>query len=277
MRISGYVTVGIAALVVAGCGSGGGSTSTSPPTSTSASTARAATVAVPAAPTGARAAIAAAAAKAKTRKTARVTVSGTTSVAGHEVPIHGRGVTTLGSPGRAEVTSTTAGHTVSVRVIGQDLYLSLGSGRLPNGKRWLHQRVPIPGANDPASSLRLIAQTVDPHVVGHEDVDGKPATRYRITIDFARLAKDPDPGTRAAAKAALAGGVAKRLPADLWIGDDGLPVREKYTMTLRPKGLPGPVRTTNDLRITDYGVPVHVTAPPKSEVTEASSLGQQPS
>lgn len=275
MRISGYVTVGIAALVVAGCGSGGGSTSTPP--STSPPSDPGTTAAVPTAPTGARAAIAAAAAKAKTRRTARVTVSGTTSVAGHEVPIHGTGVTTLGTPGRAEVTSTTAGHTVSVRVIGQDLYLSLGSGQLPDGKRWLHQRVPIPGANDPASSLRLLAQTIDPHVVGHEDVDGAPATHYRITIDFARLAKDPDPGTRAAAKAALAGGVAKRLPADLWIGEDGLPAREKYTMTLRPKGVPGPVRSTNDLRITDYGVPVHVTAPPKSEVTEASSLGQQPS
>jgi hypothetical protein len=91
-------------------------------------------------------------------------------------------------------------------------------------------------------------------VVGPEQVAGADATRYRLTVDVTRL-PDTLPGREALLTAGL-----MSLPVDLWVDDQGRPV--KVTENLSVQG------QTVDTVVTigNFDAPVTVTAPPADQV-----------
>jgi hypothetical protein len=93
-------------------------------------------------------------------------------------------------------------------------------------------------------------------VVGHETVNGVVATHYTIVVDITKL-----PTTSAFSKQALAASGLKTIPVDLWIDDQGRPVKILEKLTIQGKSL-NVVGT-----ISKYNQPVTITAPPPNQVS----------
>ncbi|MFN2559776.1 MAG: hypothetical protein ABR571_00550 [Jatrophihabitans sp.] len=97
------------------------------------------------------------------------------------------------------------------------------------------------------------AQTVK--LVGSATVSGVKATHYSVVVDIAKLPADL-PG-----KDALASSGLKTLPLDLYIDDQGRPVRVNEDFKVQGQ------EVASNVTVTNYNKPVTVTAPPASEVS----------
>jgi hypothetical protein len=114
--------------------------------------------------------------------------------------------------------------------------------------------------------------------VGHDTINGVLTTHYRAAVDASRAAASvgADPST-ASAVAQAAG---QTVPVDVWIDAQGrlrqMQVSLDLTKLRLPQGatLPAEARGTAVLTVDlwDFGVPVHTTAPPADQVTDASPL-----
>ncbi len=106
----------------------------------------------------------------------------------------------------------------------------------------------------------------DFETVGSDEIDGTTTTHYRITVDTRKaLAKTLGAD-------ALQEGMLDSMPAtmtyDIWVGDDdNLPRRMEFDMM----GISG------QIDMTKWGKPVHVEAPPPSQVSKKDLLAQLPS
>jgi hypothetical protein len=91
-----------------------------------------------------------------------------------------------------------------------------------------------------------------------ETIEGRPATRYAIDVDVAKLAAaEPDPVLRAALNSLHDKGTST-LPYILWLDRDNLPVRTSIT---------GPASVT--ATYTHWGEPLEVNPPPADQITDA--------
>lgn len=97
------------------------------------------------------------------------------------------------------------------------------------------------------------AQTVK--LDGSATVNGVKATHYSVVVDIAKLPADL-PG-----KDALASSGLKTLPLDLYIDDQGRPVRVNEDFKVQGQ------EVSSNVTVTDYNKPVTVTAPPASQVS----------
>jgi hypothetical protein len=116
----------------------------------------------------------------------------------------------------------------------------------------------------------LTASGADVTQLGTQELDGTPTTHYRAVIDLRRSAK---------AGGVLSGKVVDQMIAvlgdsttmDVWIDGDGYTRRIEYGAHL-PKqasgatGLSGGGEMHYVFELSDFGEPVHVVAPPDSEV-----------
>jgi hypothetical protein len=59
-----------------------------------------------------------------------------------------------------------------------------------------------------------------------------------------------------------------KMPMDVWIGQDKLVRRIAYRMAIPVAATGGTMKMDVQLDLFDFGVPVHVTAPPAREVAE---------
>ena len=91
-------------------------------------------------------------------------------------------------------------------------------------------------------------------VVGPEQVAGADATHYKLTVDVTPL-PDTLPGREALLSAGL-----MSLPVDLWVDDQGRPV--KVTENLSVQGQ----TVDTEVTIGNFDAPVTVTAPPADQV-----------
>jgi outer membrane murein-binding lipoprotein Lpp len=126
--------------------------------------------------------------------------------------------------------------------------------------------LPYDGPGDPTEALwylKAVASKVS--VVGEEQVRGTPTTRYAVTFDLAKLAARP-PGELEGL--AAESGLTFPRPADVWIDRQGRLRKMQYAVTMKvPDELtPGPMTIETTLELYDFGVPVHVTPPPASQV-----------
>lgn len=176
-----------------------------------------------------------------------------------------------------------------LRLVDKTLYMQMGVFRkqLPKGKKWLELDAEKIGQslgidvsqlsqyNDPTKMLDYLRSTGKVEEVGSEDVRGVGTKHYRATVDIAKAAKSLG-GTGKASGAGLDQLVKflgdSKVPVDVYIGDDKL-VR-RMTMRLAPSGSAAAsgfeMNMTMDLY--DYGTPVNISAPPKSEVYDGSKL-----
>jgi hypothetical protein len=106
--------------------------------------------------------------------------------------------------------------------------------------------------------------------LGPATVDGAATTHYRVTIDVAKALE-----SKGLANPMLGAMVAQMptIPADVWIGKDGLVHRIEVSAGQGQSN--APVQLDMTLDISDYGADVTIAAPPSSDVFDATQLAQQ--
>jgi hypothetical protein len=216
------------------------------------------------------------------------------------------GQMSLSSPALASALGQSTGGSITVLSDGTNLYLNIPQlASLTSGKTWLE--VPIAaavastGANagalssgalgDPTNILGLLSQyggavtTVGPAAVG-----GTPTTEYQANITLSQVAARAPAGGRHPFTGTDRQGLQKlgitTIPVTVWVGSDGRLRQAQVTVDLSHAQLPNlgtgsgsttssttpptlPV-VTETIGFTDYGLPVTVTPPSASQVTNLS-------
>jgi hypothetical protein len=123
-------------------------------------------------------------------------------------------------------------------------------------------------SNDPTEMLQTLENESDSLTnLGAATVRGVPTLHYHAVLDLDKAAKNAPASVRAAVRRSNArlGAILgiDKMPMDVWIGHDGLVRRIAYGLPM-----PGAGSVTMQVRydMFDFGVPVHVTAPPAREV-----------
>jgi hypothetical protein len=155
------------------------------------------------------------------------------------------------------------------------------SAQLPAGKHWIELDVTklgkaagldlsklMSGAQFQPSDLLSMLRGEGAKVrnLGAATVDGSATTHYRVTIDPAKALQAK--GLASPLLAAAAAKLPASIPADVWIGTDGLVRRARVALGTGE----GRVAMTMDLY--DYGTDAAIAAPPSSDVFDATQLAQ---
>jgi hypothetical protein len=167
------------------------------------------------------------------------------------------------------------------------IYMRLGflASQLPGGKQWIKLDVSklgkaagldlgklLSGSQFQPSDLlgMLTSEGAKIHKLGPATVDGVATTHYRATIDLAKVLQ-----SKGLTSPLLNGITAqmKTATADVWIGKDGLVRRVRVSYDV-PRG-EEPMRVTMTMSLSDYGANLSITAPPSSQVFDATSFAQQ--
>jgi hypothetical protein len=129
------------------------------------------------------------------------------------------------------------------------------------------------GSSDPTAMLQTLENESDSlRNLGAATVRGVPTVHYRAVIDLDKAARNAPAALRAAVQKSDARLVAmlgtSRMPMDVWIGADRLVRRVAYRMSIPVAATGGTMTMDMRLDIFDFGVPVHVTAPPARQVAD---------
>jgi hypothetical protein len=118
--------------------------------------------------------------------------------------------------------------------------------------------------SDPSKQLSVLAAAGDITKIGPETVNGVPATHYRGRVDLKKLLRATSVDKAFVAQLSKSG--VSTIAYDLWLNADKLPVKLVEHMTVLGRA------TTLTLTMSDYGVPVTITPPAASQVTDISTL-----
>lgn len=231
----------------------------------------------------AAAAIQAAMAKASADKTVRITGSITSPAGGGRLD----GQERFGDPAEMSMHLNVAGQDITELLVGGELYMKdqMLSAEL-GGKPWIKLSLAQTGSagsavtrmlasgegTDPARQLEPLLASGDLAKVGTETVDGVRADHYHGTLDPAtaldssQASKNLAPAQLAQLKSLMKAGGVTGESVDVWVGADGLPVRETVSTTTAA----GLVKT--DLHLAHWGEPVSFAAPPADQVSDMSSM-----
>ncbi|WP_335978289.1 hypothetical protein [Streptomyces sp. CA2R106] len=128
---------------------------------------------------------------------------------------------------------------------------------------------------NPTRTVDIVLASPDVRAVGQETVRGVPATHYRGTLDVATVTRQSTPHLTAAQFQAVRQQLTKAgittETVDLWVSKDNLPVESASRATSK-QGL-----LSTRVFYSDYGLKVHVAAPPASQTTDFSHLLDQAS
>jgi hypothetical protein len=163
------------------------------------------------------------------------------------------------------------------------VYLQLGAlaSQLPGGKHWVELDVSKLGKSagldlgkllsgsqlQPSDLLSMLkAEGAQVRSLGAATVDGVATTHYRVTVDTAKALQ-----AQGLTSPLLAGAAAElpKVPVDAWIGKDGL-LRRIRLAAGTAQG-----RLDLTMNLYDYGTKLAVSAPPSSDVFDATQLAQQ--
>jgi hypothetical protein len=166
------------------------------------------------------------------------------------------------------------------------LYVRLGllSSQLPGGERWVKLDISklgkaagvdleqlLSGSQLQPSDVLSLLMSNDAKVrkLGPATVGGAVTTHYRVTVDVAKALQETG-----IASPLVAGTAAKlpALPADVWIGKDGLVRRVHVSYGVAHSGKRVHVAMT--INLVDHGAHVSITAPPSSSVFDATQLAE---
>ncbi len=139
------------------------------------------------------------------------------------------------------------------------------------------------GTTDPSAYIGLFAGVFDVKASGEQELDGVSTTHYVGTIDLAKVlegfsdvvGKDVDAATKdqleMAVKQFSVLGIDKKIPFEIWIGEDGLPRRQRITMDFGDL-VPGTEEASMEMTVdfSDFGEPVDIEIPRRSEVTDVT-------
>ncbi|WP_221888758.1 hypothetical protein, partial [Streptomyces sp. WAC05292] len=135
----------------------------------------------------------------------------------------------------------------------------------PEGKRWLKimgtvvregsDAEALGGPANAVSAVTALTSAKDVARVGQEDVNGRPATRYKATIPLGKLHKDAERPWHGVVPQGV------DMVAEVWVDGKGVPVRLSQTA--------GATSVVTDFL--SFGVPVSVSAPPAAETAESGA------
>ena len=142
------------------------------------------------------------------------------------------------------------------------------------GEKWLKMRLGggsesmygfAARAHDPVSLLAPMAEPREFAFEGTEEVDGVAANRYRVVVSSEEYLK----GMRM--PVAMAGSLPDEVTTYVWVdGDDQLRRVEQEIVVPAREGAEETTSTT-DIRYSDYGLAVEISAPPAEDVTNQLS------
>lgn len=136
------------------------------------------------------------------------------------------------------------------------------------------------GQTDPAQQLEWLRGSGQMEEVGEEDVRGVDTTHYRGVVDLEKAAEQfrgprADAARRSVRQLVRLTGQ-KTIPMDVWIDDDSLVRRMRWTQTL-PQGT-AQTSMTMTMEVFDFGASVAIARPPARDVMtleQLMTLGQQ--
>lgn len=211
---------------------------------------------------------------------ARTTMTMSVKAGGVSLETEANGVTEFAT-GRGTFSMSVFGNEMEVRNDGTNMYIRIPAGSSPSvSKPWVSMPISAMTAAGPTSlggadsttayldALRGIGGAIE--TIGSEKVNGVDTTHYHAVIRLAdAIAKTPE-AIRAQAEAGLKQldqlGIAE-MPVDVWISDDGLPVRQVMTFDA-PGGVSAlaGMKMRMQMDLSDFGVPVEVEVPPADQV-----------
>ncbi len=237
-------------------------------------------------------------------KTAKVSIQATSSgTAPGTAPsaISGDGVISFNPSAADLAVKVPTGGTLTIRVVGQILYLMVPpqAGQPASQKPWIEinlnqaaqsklgtsfSSLSPSGSVNPADVLGYLQGVSQLTKVGTEAIQGVQTTHYRGTVSLDKLAGRLSGQAKSAYRQIEAKLHTTTVPIELWVDSRGRAVQvrtqvpEPATTTTTASGASstsrssttapatiGTVTTTVDY--SDFGVPVHVSAPPASQVT----------
>jgi hypothetical protein len=310
-RVTGIAAGAVLAatgLATAACGPGGSAAASGSSTSTTGGLTTTTTAPATTAPTTAAGVSGSAAdvqkvaaAYTKTISAGSAKLATTTQVgAGQQnVPLTATGVISFAN-GSADLTETLPGGQGSgeTRFLDGKLYTKLPSGltsRLSNGKPWISLDVAKLSQQGDGSLQQLITDSpADPstvlgylrgagtqvNTVGPDTVDGAATTHYSVTLDLDKAAQGQNAQTQQATQALERELGTHTLPADVWIDQTGRLRKISLRETLTGAGMPstgvgakptGPVSFQFTAVLSDFGVPVTVSAPQPDQTTDLTA------
>ncbi|UMP06153.1 hypothetical protein [Amycolatopsis sp. EV170708-02-1] len=204
-----------------------------------------------------------------------------------------------GPASRLEANMTVDGETVGMRLVDQTVFVKLPAeekARLKTDKVWgkipLNSEDPQAKAvgkamlrsfemSDPAKQLELVEKTG--RVVRSEQtqLDGVPVNHYFVEFDAKKqidlfLGEDLPADQRAEVEKRFAG-KDLRIPAELWLNAEQLPLKMTMDMTsfMQSAGGSQTGEAKSTYTYSDWGTPVDVTAPPAAEVGDYAAMIRQ--
>ena len=132
------------------------------------------------------------------------------------------------------------------------------------------------GTSDPSQMLEwLRGVSGDVQVVGEEEVRGAPATHYKGSIDFNKVADQAPEELREQMKASIEAMTeaigTSTVPFEVWIDEQGRAVRMAQSFEFE-QGTTAGASMSMTVDIFDFGTAVDIEVPPASETTDFQEL-----
>jgi hypothetical protein len=200
-----------------------------------------------------------------------------------------------GTSTKFSMTSTAGGETTEVRMVDKVMYIKLPAEQqkqMGTDKSWA--RISADGTDpvsqalggalsqsadqsDPTKMLDQISKTGRIISSDQTQLNGEQVNHYKVELDVAKAIDQFTGQVPAAARTKLTDmlkGKDIKIPAELWLNKDNLPVQ--VTMDQGPLmqalGAPGAGDSKFTMKYTDWGTEVDVTAPPADQVVDLGEL-----
>ncbi|MFJ1760673.1 hypothetical protein ACIOD2_10175 [Amycolatopsis sp. NPDC088138] len=193
------------------------------------------------------------------------------------------------------MTSTAAGETTEMRMVDKVMYIKLPAEQqkqMGTDKSWA--KISADGT-DPVSqamgsALSQSAEQSDPSKVldqvskagriissDQTQLNGEQVNHYKVELDVAKAVDQFTGQVPAAARDKLTEmlkGKDLKIPAELWLNKDNLPVQVTMDQTamMQALGMPGGSESKFTMKYSDWGTTVDVAAPPADQVVDFGEL-----
>ena len=173
---------------------------------------------------------------------------------------------------------------IEMRMLDHTAYIKMPAslGSMFGGGKWLKMpnlgtadgALPGAGQTDPSKFLAYL-ETVSNGVttIGHEEIRGVDTTHYHASLDLGKAVDRADvpASLRDELRGLLGAKPGSTIPADVWVDGDGLARRVKMQIDESSLFSIADVKTklptiAVSMDLYDFGVPVHVEAPPAGEI-----------
>ena len=136
------------------------------------------------------------------------------------------------------------------------------------------------GQGDPTQMLELLqGVTKEVRDLGREDVRGAATTHYETVLDLNRAAEQTSDSVRQSIQHLIARAGRARIPADVWIDDDGRMRKLSYAVDLPTSGDDASPASLESMSVTlelyEFGIDVSVSVPSDDEVVDLLELSQE--